>query len=385
MESAVSSLYVHVPFCVRKCRYCAFVSEAADGAKMDRYAGALAIELGALDGGRRLRTIYVGGGTPVLLEPRHWDRLVEALDRKGMIPAAEWTVEGNPGALDLAKARRLRAMGINRVSLGVQSLEDDVLGRLGRIHRAADARRAFDDLRRAGFENINIDLMFGVPGQTLEGWRRTVEEVLSWGSEHLACYEVIYEEDTPLFRDRAAGRIREDEDLACDMYDLLLDRAGAAGLSQYEVANWARGGGEGSGEFPDRACRHNINYWRGGSYYGAGPAACSHVEGVRKRNCRSLDRYCAALERGEQSVEEVDALEPLARAGEIAAFGLRMTSGWPYELFQQVTGYDLRAEWGAELERIEKLGYGKREADRFRLTRAGLRMADWVAEQMLRS
>src|SRR5665213_960170 len=182
--------------------------------------------------------------------------------------------------------------------------------------------------------------MFAIPGQTMAMWRSTLNEAVALGSEHLACYEVIYEEDTPLFAQLQAGKISTDEELACAMYDELLCAATAGGFHQYEIANFARDLSGVPGELPHRACRHNVNYWRGGSFYGLGPSASEYVRGARSRNWSNTTLYCEQLERGKRAVESSEQLDPLARAGEIAAFGLRMTAGWPLVQFQRRTGFD---------------------------------------------
>jgi oxygen-independent coproporphyrinogen-3 oxidase len=227
--------------------------------------------------------------------------------------------------------------------------------------------------------------MFAIPGQTLEVWKSTLDEVIALGSEHLSCYEVIYEEDTPLFAQLAAGKITPDEDLACAMYDTLVERANAAGFVQYEIANFARRqGGEEAADLPVRVCHHNVNYWRGGSYYGLGPSAAGYVRGARTKNWSNTQLYCERLERGERAIETVEELAPLKRAGETAAFGLRMNAGWPLADFRAVTGLDLGSEWQAEIADLLLRGWGDLTADRFRLTPAGLRFADTAAEMFLR-
>jgi oxygen-independent coproporphyrinogen-3 oxidase len=205
------------------------------------------------------------------------------------------------------------------------------------------------------------------------------------GSEHLSGYEVIYEEDTPLFEQLHAGKVSTDEELACAMYDELLSAAAKAGFQQYEVANFARHSSAVAEETPDHACRHNVNCWRGGSFYGLGPSAAGYVRGARTKNVSNTIAYCAQLELGKRAIESSEALAPLARAGEIAAFGLRMTSGWPLAQFQERTGFELQREWKTEIDRMLGLGYGKLDPHRFQLTRQGLRYADWVAREFLRS
>lgn len=377
---------MHVPFCVRKCGYCAFYSEPAGPALMDRYVAALRREMDLVAADLNPRTIYFGGGTPTLLSLRQWEDILQALARPGWNAAQEWTVECNPATVSSGQARLLRAAGVNRMSIGVQSLDDGLLARLGRVHTRQMVFQTFDLLRAAGFDNLNLDLMFAIPGQSLAAWQATLAEALALGSEHLSCYEVIYEEDTPLFAQLQAGRFAVDEDLACDMYEELLRAAAQHGYCQYEIANFAkdRAGGGSEPGLPDLACRHNVNYWRGGAFYGLGPGATSYVAGARARNVADTLEYCERLETGQRPIEFTEQLSPLARAGELAAFGLRMNAGWPFAEFTRVTGFDLRQEWAAEMESLQRQGLGRIEPDRFRLTPRGLRFADLAAEHFLR-
>jgi len=372
----VASLYVHVPFCARKCAYCAFYSESALGELINRYVAALILEMERVAGDLQPRTIFFGGGTPSLLNLRQWERSLKAMHRLNLLGAAEWTVECNPATVSLEKARLLRDYGVNRISMGVQSLDENLLDRLGRIHSRQMVFKSYDLLRQAGFANVNLDLMFAIPGQTLRAWRETLTEALALGSEHLSCYEVIYEEDTPLYSQLQAGQFDLDEELACAMYEELLDLAAHHGLHQYEIANFARQVDGPGAEVPDRACQHNINYWRGGAFYGLGPSAT--------RNRANTALYCEQLGQGRRALESREELAPLARAGETAAFGLRMNAGWVFEQFHRLTGFDLRQEWSAEMNQLAELGWGTIETDRFRLTRQGLRFADAAAEQFLR-
>jgi oxygen-independent coproporphyrinogen-3 oxidase len=381
----VSSLYIHVPFCAHKCAYCAFYSEASSGELIERYTHALVRELELVAHDLRPKTIFFGGGTPSILNLKQWTSILRAMDRLNLLGATEWTIESNPATVSLDKARLWRDHGVNRVSMGVQSLDDELLDRLGRIHSREMVFKSYDILRRAGFDNVNLDLMFAIPGQTLDVWKATLDEVIALGSEHLSCYEVIYEEDTPLFAQLAAGKITPDEDLACAMYDTLVERATDAGFVQYEIANFAcNHRREEVADLPSHACRHNVNYWRGGSYYGLGPSAAGYVRGVRTKNWSNTQLYCERLERTERAIETVEELAPLKRAGETAAFGLRMNAGWPFADFQTVTGFDLTSEWRTEISDLLHRGWGDITSDRFRLTPVGLRFADTAAEMFLR-
>jgi oxygen-independent coproporphyrinogen-3 oxidase len=381
-----------VPFCAQKCSYCAFFSEASSGEVINRYVVALIREMELIAGDLRPRTVFFGGGTPSLLNLAQWERVLQAMDRLGLLDAQEWTVECNPATVSLDKARLLRSYGVNRISMGVQSLDETLLDRLGRVHTREMVFKSFDILRRAGFENLNVDLMFAIPGQTLEVWRETLAEAIALGSEHLSSYEVIYEEDTALYAQLKAGEFAVNEDLACDMYDQMVESASTAGFQQYEVANFARSSGGTLGnersslavEVPRLACQHNVNYWRGGWFHALGPSATSYVRGVRAKNWSNTQLYCEQLERGRRAVESAEELPPLARAGETAAFGLRMIAGWPFEHFRQVTGYDMPGEWGHEMEQLTQRGWGELDANNFRLTSTGLRFADSAAQLFLR-
>jgi oxygen-independent coproporphyrinogen-3 oxidase len=418
VTTTVESLYIHVPFCAQKCAYCAFYSEPSGGDLINRYVAALIRELELVAHDLQPRTIFFGGGTPSLLNLRQWEQILSAMERLNLTGAEEFTVECNPATVSPDKAKLLRNFGVNRVSMGVQSLDESLLERLGRIHTREMAFKSFDVLRRAGFDNLNLDLMFAIPGQTMEVWRATLAEALTFGSEHLSTYEVIYEDDTPLFAQLQAGKFDVDEDLSCAMYEELVARATAAGFRQYEVANFARDRRAEKNEHPTfniqhstsneeeqgdsspavqqsnnptiqqsiplLACKHNVNYWRGGSFYGLGPSATSYVRGVRTKNWPNTQLYCEQLEKGKRAIESREELPPLKRAGETAAFGLRMNAGWPFAEFRRVTGFDLRDGWSAEMNQLVERGWAAHDDQRFRLTPQGLRFADSAAELFLR-
>jgi oxygen-independent coproporphyrinogen-3 oxidase len=387
----VGSLYIHVPFCAHKCEYCAFYSHAP-GDLMQRYVDALLAEARMLPPFRP-RTIFFGGGTPSLLTLKQWEQIGAAFSDLGWSSAAEeWSVECNPATVSLEKAQLFRSIGVNRVSMGVQSFDEKLLERLGRIHSREQVFRSYDLLRQGGFDNINIDLMFAIPTQTMEVWRATLAEAMALQSQHLSCYEVIYEQDTPLFAQLQAGEFDVDEELACEMYDELVRISGESGFVQYEVANFARDHRSPPpvNEIPGFACKHNVNYWRGGFYYALGPSAAGYEPhpgtlGVRTRNWANTQMYCEVVEKGQRPFEAREDLSPLARAGEVAAFGLRMNAGWPFDSFQRATGFDLRHEWQGSMEKLASDGLAFIEPSRFRLNARGLRLADLAAQEFLRS
>jgi len=233
MEAAparISSLYIHVPFCAQKCEYCAFYSEASAGELINRYVAALVRELEMVAGDLQPRTIFFGGGTPSLLNLRQWETLLRAMEKLNLLGAEEFTIESNPATVSLDKCKLLRDFGVNRISMGVQSLDERLLDRMGRVHTRAMAFKAFDTLRAAGFDNVNLDLMFAMPTQTMAIWQGTLKEVMAMQSEHLSSYEVIYEDDTPLFEQLQAGEFAVDEELACAMYEELIATATGAGF-----------------------------------------------------------------------------------------------------------------------------------------------------------
>jgi len=380
----VESLYVHVPFCASKCNYCAFFSHQPEGEVVDRYVSALLGELAMVADDLLLRTIFFGGGTPSILNLRQWESILDAINCLGVEDVTEWTVECNPATLSKDKAELLKGGGVTRVSMGVQSLDPDLLVRLGRVHSRDMIYKSYEILRNAGFERVNLDLMFAIPSQSMEVWSDTLDEVASMGPDHISCYEVIYEQDTPLYEQLKAGEFDVQEGLACDMFEKLVRHAEENGYHQYEVANFARHDGHESSDIPDQACLHNVNYWRGGDYHGLGPSATGYVRGERTANICNTNAYCEILETGRRAVDEKEELSPLKRAGEIAAFGLRMNAGWPYAEFENVTGFDLKDQWAKEISELVDKGQGICEVDSFRLTPRGLRLADAIGAEFLR-
>ncbi|MDD3276834.1 MAG: radical SAM family heme chaperone HemW [Kiritimatiellales bacterium] len=304
----MSGLYVHIPFCVRKCSYCAFYSVVSrDWKKQEQFFQTLEKELNNLPPDFAPETIFIGGGTPTAPS---FQCLEKFFPMFGKFSPAEFSVEVNPGTVDQHKLDLLKKNGVNRLSIGVQSFDFQCLETLGRIHSAEQAEEAFRLARAAGFEKISVDLMFGVPGQTMAMLDSDLDRALALGPEHIAIYNLMYEEGTPM----EARLDRLDEGLERDMYDRIRARLKAAGFVHYEISNFARPGFE---------CRHNLLYWSGGEYFGCGPAAHSHWKGVRWANVADLDDYCANGPRRE--FEET--LDPEAKERETLVMGLRQLAG----------------------------------------------------------
>jgi len=389
----VEHLYVHVPFCAAKCNYCAFYSEAGSAAKMGDYVDAVVKELELVTanlvrggvGGRedvppvQPTTVFFGGGTPSLLPTPLMRRLLAAVagTTNGLpaggtdVPACEWTIECNPSTVSTEKAKLFREFGVNRISMGVQALNDDLLQRIGRIHTVAAAVGSYEKLRRAGFENINLDLMFGLPGQTMDHWRATLRRAIQLQPEHVSTYCLILEEDTPFWSLLGQGAIKPDDELELALYETAIETLAAAGYRQYEVSNFAR---------PGRECRHNIAYWEGKDYLGLGPSACSTVGHHRWQNLPDLNAYIESLVRpagpvGRVPVADEEQLTPELRAAERAAFGMRMNAGVPVDL--------VRGRWDKQIAGLLSAELVQWRNGRLAPTKRGLLFADEVAAEFL--
>src|SRR5579862_235216 len=268
MESSlgkVEHLYVHVPFCAAKCNYCAFYSEAGSATKMEDYVNALLLEIEKCSAQLAPKTIFFGGGTPSLLPATLMRRILESIRSKvSLNHVKEWTIECNPSTVSTEKAKLFQEFGVNRISMGVQALDDDLLQNIGRVHSVDAAVSSYEKLRATGIANINLDLMFGLPGQTMEHWVNTLNKAIELQPEHLSTYCLILEEDTEFWSLFQKGLIKPNEELELAMYQTAIEVLAAAGYAQYEISNFAKSG---------RACAHNVAYWEGKNYLGLGPSA----------------------------------------------------------------------------------------------------------------
>ncbi len=379
---AVRHLYVHIPFCAAKCDYCAFYSEPAQSERVERFLAALAREIEKVAARLEPETIFFGGGTPSILTLAQFEKLlthlrarIPSLDSQITRHELEWTVEMNPATVSADKARLLRSFGVNRASMGVQSVDVELLQQLGRVHTAAMALESIVLLRAAGFDNLNLDFIFAIPGQTQAQWEQTLRQAIALEPQHLSTYELTYEDDTPLFRRLGAGGVaRLDEPVPTAMYERMLELTAEAGFRQYEISNIAR---------PGRECRHNLNAWRGGEYVGVGPSACGFVDGWRYRNVPDIDAYIARIERGESPAVQTERLSPRARAGELAAFALRMNEGIEATAFERQTGFRLDRLWPDALRDLAGHELVAWDGNRLRLTPRGRLLADTVAEAFI--
>jgi oxygen-independent coproporphyrinogen-3 oxidase len=361
----VSHLYVHIPFCARICPYCAFYKERADSSQTQRFCEALLRETENLKDRFPIQpeTIFVGGGTPTALTTAQLEFLLggfrDRLDLSGLI---EWTVEANPGSVSPRKAALLREMGVNRISLGVQSWDDELLKLLGREHNAAQAEASFQILRDAGFANLSIDLMFGLPGQTLARWENALEKTIALRPDHISTYCLTYEEDTEFFARQARGEFREDPESDARFLESAMRLLESAGFEHYEISNYAR---------PGFASAHNRGYWAGHDYLGIGPSAFSTVGLRRWQNVCDYRSYSDRILAGESAVSSTEVLTPEMKRGERIALSLRTGDGIPSEELRQ---------WPNESREFIDLGLLRKVGGYFILTPRGKLLADSVAE-----
>ena len=378
LESTTApGVYVHVPFCAHTCDYCAFYSELLDPVLLQRYVEAICSELRMLSADSSPRTLFFGGGTPSILPIKQWEMIIATIHELGWVDIDEWTVECNPATVSKDKASLLKQAGVNRVSMGIQSLHEDLLDGLGRVHSRDQVFRSYDILRDVGFENVNLDLMFAIPFQTMDIWRETLHEVFTMSSEHLSCYEVIYEDDTALFQQLKAGKFAVDEDLSDQMYATLVGETQKKGFQQYEIANFAKETDTDKRQrYPSRASRHNINYWEGGDYHGVGPAATEYLQGHRRKHWANTQIYCDQVDLGKRGLDFEETLEQEAQMGEAAAFSLRMNAGIDLVLFRERYGVCPVAKWSDTMHSLQSRGWATLDEDSFRLNAKGMRFAD---------
>ena len=329
------SLYLHIPFCRDRCTYCDFYSTRLMEPQVEPYLDALRIELQRRAAGRSFCNVFIGGGTPTSIPAASLARFLADLRRLVKIPAgAEFTVEANPGTLDAEKARVLRDGGVTRVSMGAQTFDPEILKAMRRIHKPADVARSVGVLRDAGFDNLNLDLIFGYPGQTLDMIQYDINQLAALGVEHVSAYALTVAPETWLGREVAAARIAtSDDDLYADMYAGIQKGLAAMGMRQYEISNFAR---------PGRICAHNLHCWDYGEYTGAGVSAWSFENGRRFGNLRDKVEYQRRMHAGEAAHDMEEILDAEARLGEMAMLKLRTLAGIDADWWRERAGRPLR-------------------------------------------
>ena len=395
MEKKELELYIHIPFCVKKCDYCDFLSFPADNRTQRRYVDAVQKEIiyyGALYPDRKITTIFIGGGTPSWLDEEEIVRILHTVREAFAVEHdAEITIECNPGTATAHKLVRYREAGINRISIGLQSAHNEELALLGRIHTWEQFLKTYDLARKAGFSNINVDLMSALPGQTLETFSDTLKKVLALKPEHLSAYSLMIEEGTPFYeryredeKHREAGEPTEllpDEEQEYIVTKLTQRVLMEAGYHWYEVSNFAKPGYE---------CRHNIGYWKRADYLGIGIGAASLIDNVRYANVRDLEEYCKECESlwEELNIRKTlcSSTEPVTREEQMEEFmflGLRMTEGVSRAEFEQYFGTTIEAVYGDVLRQLQKEGLLVKQEGRICLTERGMDVNNYVVEQFM--
>jgi len=367
-------IYIHIPFCVRKCRYCDFASWSGMESIWEPYIRAVVRELelkSETAAGRRVMSLFIGGGTPSLLPYAFILSIMDAVRRHyRLLPDAEITIEANPGTLDEDKVKAYLDAGINRLSIGLQAYQDRLLKFLGRVHTARQFDEAVSMAQRHGFSNINADIIFGIPHQTMDDWLETLSRVLSHRIPHVSCYSLTIEEDTPFGRMKREGKWQDpDEELERSMYHTAMEMLGEAGLEQYELSNAAK---------PHHRCRHNMNYWQRGEYLGFGAAAHSFHNCQRSANTSDIRLYMERMARGNPVLDECYPVPDEEGLSESMILGLRLTEGVDLDELSTVYHTDVRLKYREKLEKLAERKLVELEGSVVRLTKRGMDLANQV-------
>lgn len=372
-------LYIHIPFCRQKCLYCDFPSWAGKEGQMQGYVDALTKEIenrGKAYSDRKVVSVFFGGGTPTILSVPMLEQLMQAVFANWDIAEdAEITTEANPGTLDGEMADALRKMGFNRLSMGVQAWQNRLLKDLGRIHTMEAFQENYKAVREAGFENVNTDLMFALPNQTMADWQETVRNIVALNPEHISAYSLILEEGTPFFDRYEKGELEPAaEELDREMYHWAVDYLAKMGYGQYEISNFAKKG---------RQSRHNRIYWQAEEYLGMGLGAHSYMDGERFHNRYDLQEYIDA--EGEVSLlkEDVEVITEEDALAEFMFLGLRLTEGVSFARFRERFGQEMKNIYGRQIEELVKDGLLKEDEIGIRLTVRGVDISNVVFEKFL--
>ncbi|MGR3318641.1 MAG: radical SAM family heme chaperone HemW [Candidatus Anammoxibacter sp.] len=373
---SITALYIHVPFCVRKCNYCNFNSIEHENSIVDAYVNAIKKELDLIRDKYVFRTIYIGGGTPTVLNENQLRKLLNLI--KGCIDYSElieYTVEANPGTLNEEKIHILKNNHVNRVSLGAQSFNDTHLKTLGRIHTYKNTYHTYSLLRKNGFSNINIDLIFGIPHQKVKEWLDDLNLVISLNPEHISTYSLTYENGTVFEKLIASGDYQKiDESDEIDMYKSAISLLAKNGFNHYEISNFAKKGND---------SLHNMVYWKNQEYIGIGPGACSFINGKRTSNEKDVVKYIQNVDTHKGNTTFFEHLPPREHAAETVIMGLRMRSGISNNRFFRQTGFQFTDIFGAQISELKNTGHINYNNNRLSLTKKGLFVADSVMMEFL--
>ncbi len=371
------ALYIHVPFCIKKCLYCDFYSIRFDVSLLNQYTLALIKELELrLNRDYLVKSIYLGGGTPSILPLENLERIVDTIYMLTRLEEnLEFTIEINPGTINKEKLKIYKDLGINRISIGIQSLIDDELQLLGRIHSSKEALEALDISIESGFDNINVDLIYGIPTQTLKSWKYTLESVLKRNLTHISIYSLMYEPGTPLYKSFIRREMDQmPEDLELEIFDVTQEVLDRHRFFWYEISNYAKDGYE---------CRHNLTYWKGEEYLGFGPSAYSFMRNTRWSNTPNVKAYIELLNRSKNPKIWEEKLSPFEKAKELVILGLRLKEGVSLSEVHIKTGINIEEIFAENIKKLISQGLMCRKGDKIALTTKGRLLGNLVFGEFL--
>lgn len=372
-----SSVYIHIPFCATKCYYCAFNTYTFHKEQAETYLQALRTEMELYASeADSLQTIFIGGGTPSILSAKTLAQLFADIHQNFTLhPDAEITVECNPGTVDAEKLSILRNSGVNRLSFGLQAMQDEILKQLGRIHTVEEFLHSYHLARQHGFENINIDLIFALPEQSMEAWYHTLNEVISLEPEHISAYNLVMEEATPFYEQWQAGELHlPSEDTEADMFQYTIETLTAHGYTHYEICNFSK---------PNRFAEHNLVYWNNQACIGLGAGACGYVNSVRYTNIRGIVPYINALRQYDKPISDTEDLTGYAEKAETLMLALRKREGVSREDYRNRFGEEIEVAFGEILNKWISLHLLEATHTHFRLTDRGLFLANEVFVELM--
>lgn len=384
-------LYVHIPFCERKCNYCDFYSLTKTSELENRYVDALLIEIRSYKNKCKkydIDSIFIGGGTPSYLKPENIELIMQEINNTfSLSDNCEITIEANPNSIDESKALKYKSYGINRISLGIQSLDDDILKIIGRLHNSNEALEAIRAIKRSGIENINADIMFGIPNQTRQSIINSLSRIINEGIKHISFYSLKLEEGTQMFLMEEKGIIKMlDDDSEREMYYAGREFMESKGYDQYEISNFSQAGYE---------CKHNIKYWTGGDYIGLGPFAHSCFEGVRYGNMSDIRLYCESIEKAKNKDTNIaeqefskfrqinEVLNKESRMFEYIMLGLRLNKGINIDDFNNKFESDFFHLYKNQIDKLLNHGLIIRDENRIKLSKKGMDISNYVFEEFM--
>ncbi len=371
------NLYIHIPFCKQRCYYCDFASTLYNQETAENYMDALGVEFARRAFDMQPETIFIGGGTPTVLSLNLLEELMDLIGLLDLSKLKEFTIEANPGTINMQKLLLLKNSGVTRISIGIQSFEDRALKILGRFHNSKQSRFAIAQLHEVGFDNISADLIFAWPSQTIADWRKDLEKIIQLNIPHISCYNLSYPDGTELAKLLKNGDIKKaKEEHELELFNLAKEILQEAGILRYEISNYATPGSE---------CLHNIHYWEGGNYVGLGAGAHSYEESTRFGNYEYVNKYIDSINKTGSAIAFVDEIPPIARARECAAIWLRMTAGIDCRSYYKHTGYRIEEILRNEINLLTKEGLiaWSEDNSRLHLTEEAIPIADAVLSEII--